>query len=509
MTEAGAGVGVWGWLWMGLFLAVFLGIGLYGMRRTKTGEDFAVARNAYGPVILALAFAATIASGSTFMGLPGLAYSKGFAAVWYPAIYPIAIYLGLIVTVKVLKRVGDRFRSNSLPELMGQRYDSEVLRIAFAVLSLLLIYYITAQFVAAATIFEYILGLEYQTAVLLTVGVVAFYIGLGGTHADIMTDGVQGAMMLLIALVIAALFLVSYGMDGAGPGVVNEALVRQDPALGWDNYFAPGDPIFGSLTLVVLMFIAHLPFAMNPHIGKLAFSLREPKHLRTFLLLAIPIGSILGFTVLGGLHARAILGPDVRPDAAIPALMTHLFPPALAGLLGVAILSAIMSTADGLFIAIAVIFSNDLYKRTLAPRIHRHKSPEQIDHIALWISRIATVGVGVVAVVLAWNPPKFLSVLLWIGVGGIVSGAAGPLVIGLLWRRATRAGAIASFFTGVLLYAGLYVVVGWKNPFGVAGVCVLAGSATMIVVSLLSRPMDERYLQRIFGPARAIGSRAA
>jgi Na+/proline symporter len=335
--------------------------------------------------------------------------------------------------------------------------------------------------------------------------VVAFYIGLGGTHADIMTDGVQGAMMLLIALVIAGLFLVSYGMDGTGPGVINQALVRQEPTLGWDNYFAPGDPIFGSLTLVVLMFIAHLPFAMNPHIGKLAFALSEPRHLRTFLMLAIPIGSILGFTVLGGLHARALLGAEIRPDAAIPALMTELFPPVLAGLLGVAILSAIMSTADGLFIAIAVIFSNDLYKRTLAPRIHAHKSPGQIDRIALWISRIATVAVGVVAVVLAWDPPRFLSVLLWIGVGGIVSGAAGPLLVGLLWKRATRAGAIASFLTGVLLYAALYVVAGWKNPFGVAGVCVLAASVVMVVVSLLTRPMESRHLERVFGAAPAPG----
>ena len=58
MSAAG-GVGIWGWIWMGLFLAVFLGIGLYGMRKTQTGEDFAVARNAYGPITLALAFAAT------------------------------------------------------------------------------------------------------------------------------------------------------------------------------------------------------------------------------------------------------------------------------------------------------------------------------------------------------------------------------------------------------------------------------------------------------------------
>ncbi|NIO40223.1 MAG: hypothetical protein GTO41_08520, partial [Burkholderiales bacterium] len=67
-----------------VFLLIFIGMGAYGMRKTRTEEDFAVARGAYGPFLLAFAFAATIASGATFMSLPGMAYSKGFAAIWYP-----------------------------------------------------------------------------------------------------------------------------------------------------------------------------------------------------------------------------------------------------------------------------------------------------------------------------------------------------------------------------------------------------------------------------------------
>lgn len=502
MQAPTADVGIWGWIWIVAFLFLFVGIGIYGMRKTKTGEDFMVARSAYGPYLLVFALAATVASGSTFMGIPGLAYSKGFPAIWYPAIYPVGIYLGLILMFKLIKRAGDRFRSNSIPEFMGQRYDSNFLRLGFALLSLLLIYYVTAQIVAAATMFEVMLGVGYQAGVLLSVGVVGLYITIGGSHADIMTDGIQGMMMTIIALGIGVLFFLSYGLDGFGPGAINQSLVAQDPTLGWDNYFAPGDPIFGSFWLVLLMFIAHLPFAMNPHIGKLAFSLRDSSQLRIFLMLAIPIGSILGFTVLGGLHARALVGPDIRPDAAIPVLFTQIFPPILAGLLGVGILSAIMSTADGLFIAIAVIFSNDIYRRTLAPRIHGHKTAEEIDRVALWISRVATVLVAFAAIALAWNPPQFLAVLLWIGVGGIVSGAAGPLLIGSLWKRATRPAAIASFLTGVLLYASFWLVIGWQNPFGVAGVCVTVASLVMVVVSLLTRPMDPELLDRIFNPQR-------
>ena len=504
-------IGIWGWGWVGAFLALFIGIGVYGMRKTKNDEDFAVARGAYGPVTLAFAFAATIASGATFMSLPGMAFSKGFATLWYPATYPIAIYMGMILAIKLIKTAGDKFKSNSLPEFMGQRYNSNFLRIGFAIVSILLVYYIAAQIVAAATIFEVLLGLKYQIGILASVGIIALYIAMGGSHADIITDGIQGVMMVLIAIIIAGMFLFAVGFEGngpsliSGPAVINDALVAQDPNMGWHNYFIEGDVLFGSFLLVLMIFIAHIPFAMNPHIGKLAFALKDPKQIRTFLMIAIPVGSILGFTVLGGLHARALFGEEIRPDAAIPVLFTQLFPPFLAGMLGVGVLSAIMSTSDGLFISIAVIFSNDLYKKTFAPIIHKHKSEHQIEQIALNISRVAIVLVGVVACWLAWNPPKFLAILLWIGVGGILAGATGPLLIGSLWRRATKTGAIASFCVGVIGYAAgiIYCYVlrdpTFKNPFLVAGVCIIIAAVVMIVVSLLTKPMPKEHIDSMFG----------
>ena len=502
-------IGLWGWAWVAVFLALFIGIGVWGMRKTSNDEDFAVARGAYGPVTLAFAFAATIASGATFMSLPGMAYSKGFASLWYPATYPIAIYIGMILAIKLIKRAGDKFRSNSLPEFMGQRYNSNFLRIGFALVSMLLVYYIAAQIVAAATIFEVLLGLNYQHGILASVAVIALYITMGGSHADIMTDGIQGVMMVLIGLIIGVIFFLGVGFEGTGPSLINDALVKQDPSLGWDNYFREGDVLFGSFWLISLIFIAHIPFAMNPHIGKLAFALNDPKQIRTFLLIAIPVGSILGFTVLGGLHARALFGPEfgdvIRPDQAIPVLFTQLFPPFLAGLLGVGVLSAIMSTSDGLFISIAVIFSNDLYKKTFAPVIHKNKSKEQIEQIALNISRVAIVLVGVAACWLAWNPPQFLAVLLWMGVGGILAGATGPLLIGSLWKGATKTGAIASFLVGVISF-GLGIVycfvlkeVPFKNPFAVAGTCIIIAAVTMIVVSLFTKKLPQEHVDDMFG----------
>lgn len=185
-------VGIWGWIWLIFFSLIVLALGVYGMLKTKTEEDFAVVRKSYRPWIVAFAFASTVASGSTFMGIPGLAYSKGFPAIWYPAVYPIGTYLGLLFSVALIKRAGDRFRSNSIPEFLGQRYNSDFLRVAFALLSLLLIYYVTAQVVAAATMFEVVLGVGYKGGILLTVGLVSLYITLGGCWSSQRRTGRTG-----------------------------------------------------------------------------------------------------------------------------------------------------------------------------------------------------------------------------------------------------------------------------------------------------------------------------
>ncbi len=514
--------GFWSWLWLSLFLIMILGIGFLGMVKTKTGDDFAVARSSYGPVVLVFAIAATTASGATFLGLPGLAYKFGFPAMWYAVLYPIAIYGGFVVSMYFIKYLGDKFGSNSIPEFLGQRYDSNALRILFALLSLLLIYYATAQMVASAVLFEQLLAIDYHYGLLITALVVGFYITIGGSHSDIMTDFVQGIIMVAIAILIAVVFFFGVGIEGSGvsgASAINSLLGEQDLNLTWDNYFSADSPLFASFGLVLLLFVAHIPFALNPHIGNKVFALKDKKQFKTLILLLVPIGSLMAVTVLGGLHARALLGEGLKSDAAIPTLFTEIFPPFLAAFLGIAILSAILSTADGLFVSVAVIFSNDLYKRTLAPIIHKKvpKSEKEIDSIALWISRLSTILGAALATLLAWDPPEFLAVLLWIGVGGIMSGVAGPLLVGTLWKRATRIGALASFFTGVSLYILLYAIIpkiGWESggvmaetvkwitPFSVAGVGVIAGALTMVVVSLLTPPMDREKLEEIFGAAK-------
>ena len=53
----------WSWLFLALYIGLMLGLGLVAQRRVQHADDFATARGAYGPLFLALAFAASTASG--------------------------------------------------------------------------------------------------------------------------------------------------------------------------------------------------------------------------------------------------------------------------------------------------------------------------------------------------------------------------------------------------------------------------------------------------------------
>ncbi|MBO8172261.1 MAG: sodium:solute symporter family protein [Bacillaceae bacterium] len=493
----------WSWTLMILFIGFMLYLGYSGMKKTKNADDFATARSSYGPVALGLAVAATTASGSTFMGMPGQAYSLGFASLWYPILYPIGIYGGMLLTARMVKMMGDKFSNRTIPEIVGERYQSDFLRVGLAILSLLLIFYIVAQLVAAALMFETMMGLSYSAGLWLTAIVLAIYLVLGGSHSDIMTDAVQGFLMICIAILVTIMFFTGAGMDG-GAAAVNEAVVAKNPTAGWDTLFIPGHNTYGSAWLAFLILLAHIPFGVLPHLGNKFFALKSGKQLKTFLSICVVSGALLPMMALGGILGLAVLDqPLDHPDSVIPQLFVELFPPFVAALLAVVVLSAILSTSDGLIVAFSQIFANDLYRKTIA---RNNPNQEQVERNSLIIGRIAVIACIFLGIWMAYNPPASLAIFLWIGVGGMVSGLAGPLAIGGLWKRANKQGAIASFVVGVLCYAFLYL--GWvpgleaiKNPFAASAYSIMVAVPVMVIVTLLTRPMPQKFIDDIYGGA--------
>ena len=179
--------------------------------------------------------------------------------------------------------------------------------------------------------FEIMLGVSPGVALGITALVLLVYVVLGGAHADILTDGVQGFIMVAVGLLVAILFVMGYGIEGGFSGMVDQLRAKDEDLVAWIN---KDDVLYHSWWSVLAVLLAHIPLGMLPHIGNKLWALKEPEQRRSFIRLAFIFGMILGMLGLGGIMARVILGEGINGNQALALLFIELFPTWLAALLG-------------------------------------------------------------------------------------------------------------------------------------------------------------------------------
>ncbi|NLS95662.1 MAG: sodium:solute symporter family protein [Planctomycetaceae bacterium] len=511
----------WSWLFLLVYIGVMLALGFVAKSMIRNADDFATARGSYGPYFLALAFAASTASGSTFLGSPALAYEWGIPGAMATFIFPLGVYTGIFISMRLIATAGNRFGNRSIPEYLGDRYQSEGIRVLVSLLSLVLLFYLAGQLVSGVVMFQIMLGLEAEWALIITTVVLLIYVVLGGAHADILTDGAQGLMMLVLAVAVIVLFAIGYGVQGGFCGMIDNLRAQDEHLVAWVN---TSTPLFRSWWSFVAIVLAHIPLGLLPHLGNKLWALKDTGGQMLFVKLAFTFTVTLALLASGGLLARAVFGDALynegsNPNEALPLLFIKFFPTWLAALVGVGVLSAIMSTADGLVISSSQVIANDLYRRTIAPRMSPTLSEGDLDRRVLLISRVATVVVLLLCMGMAWTLIKVnISLIIWIGIGGMMAAFAGPLVVGALWKGVTRRGAYAGllggFCTFIILHTKtlnpdwfapelLHKVVTWLHeegvsPFSCAAMGEFVGVTCTVVVSKLTKPLPESHIRGMF-----------
>ena len=522
----------WSWIFLIAYIGAMLAIGVWGHFKVKRADDYATARGSYGPTFLAFAFAATTASGATFLGGPGLSYTYGVSMIWGSFLYPIGVYFGVLISMRLIATAGNRFGNRSIPEYLGDRFQSDALRITVSVISLVLFFYIAGQLVSGLVMFETMLGFDPMWALVITTLVLLVYVAMGGAHADILTDGVQGIMMLILAVVVIFLFLFAVGMDGGLPSLMDN-LSKQDEHL--TKPLNVTTPLAHSPWSIISVLFAHIPLGLLPHLGNKLWALKHTSQQKSFVKLAFICGLTLGMMGLGGLLARGLLGDalfadDITPNAALPMLFIEVFPTWLAALIGVGVLAAIMSTADGLVVSSSQIIANDLYRRSILPKTRYAKThtEEQIDKRVLSISRVSTVVVLILCAIMAWSLRNTnIALIIMIGTGGMMAAFSGPLVVGALWKGVTAKGAYAGLLGGFIAFVILhmqlldpswfgdsgiaYTVVNWlyeegPNPFSCAALGEVVSVSLTYAVSKLSKPLPKEFVESMFQPEQSAES---
>ena len=283
-------------------------------------------------------------------------------------------------------------------------------------------------------------------------------------------------------------------------------------------------PLYHSWWSILSLMLSFVPLGVLPHLGNKLWALKGTAHQSRFLALTVTFIIILAMLTVGGLLARALLGDALfaqgaNPNQALPMLFIELFPTWLAALVGVGVLAAIMSTADGLVVSSSQIIANDLYRRSIVPRLKQPPTEAQLDRQVLYISRVSTIVILVVCATIAWAWVETnVMLIIWIGTGGIMSAFFGSLVFGAFWRGVTRAGAYAGLMSGFLSFlvlhtqlldpawfapGSLHAVISWlyiegTNPFSCSSLAGLTSVAFTIIVSKVTQPLPEAHVTALF-----------
>lgn len=487
--------------WLLLFIVVMLigyfiwttWLGRKGSVHSGSMKGFALARGKVRPSIVGLSFGASYASANLFLGVPGWAYTYGLSTLWYTIGCFGITWLGLLLFTKTFWRYGQKNGGSlTLPQWLGNRYNSKTLQVLVALLVLFNIYYIVGQNVGLATMFETVIGIPYLWGIAIGVGITIVYVSLGGAFAQIVSDGIQGTAMAVVSILLFVSLLWTIGGGWNVFGTLQTELRAIDPAL-----VAPlsaGGPFYSGFAILSIQWLL-FSFVLLPHLMNKVLTVEKEEDLRTFTLTAgISLFVLSVFSVFAGLAARVILPGLSSADSAIPAYIMEAFPVFLIALMVMGLISAILSTTDSLYLGITNSIGNDLYKVLAVPLLYKNKkmTEQELDGKVLKASKVSLIFIGLVSLYMSFRRPDSLALLTSFGTSAIISGIVAPISLGYFWKHANKSGAIASVVSGASCYMFLTSTGTVEHVFQAMFFSSAIGFIFMIAGSLLAEVVKKR-----------------
>jgi SSS family solute:Na+ symporter len=319
---------------------------------------------------------------------------------------------------------------------------------------------------------------DYMLGILITAGIVLVYTMIGGFLAVSLTDFVQGVIMM-VALVVMPLVIL-FGTDTSAS--INIAAVPQEGFLS----LTQGATLVGIISAVTW----GLGYFGQPHIIVRFMAIDKVENVPLagwicMIWMVISLAGALAVGLAGRAYAESTGMVVEDPETIFILLANLLFHPAVTGFLYAALLAAIMSTISSQLLVSSSSLTEDFYRLFL----RRNASERE----AVNIGRLSVALVAAAALVFAADPDSQVLGLVanaWAGFGA----AFGPLILlALLWRGMTGAGAVAGLVTGAGVVAG-WIALGWNKAFlGGPGLYEIvpgffASMLAIVVVSSLTRP---------------------
>ena len=426
-------------------------------------------------VVLAFSYVTASVSAAAFMGDPGVMSTIGWPYYWIVIGIIPGLVLPAVLLMRKMRLQADKLGSLTVPEYLGQRYNSKALQLIIAgVVSIFYIFPLVAQFKGGAILLESFTGISFDLGLFIITALIIFYVIAGGLRSVAWTDFVQGFPMLVISIILLA---VSLNAVGGFTGLeeklaaINPDMLRVVEADKPDAQMTLSG-IIGNFVFWCIIFVSQ-PYLCSRF---LAIPNVSRKTIGIFLITVLVLTVIYNSFYIAGLTGR-VLFPDADPDHLTVTMAINLLPQWLAAMMMIGIFAAMISTATSILLVVGQSIGRDFYSQT----INKNASPQK----EVLVTRIAVFIVAIIVMLFNYvNPPKLLSIFLYLGLSGIGSCIGVPLFTAIVSDRGTKKGAIGSAISGPVSY--VIFCYGLSINFWVSCLlAVLVAAVVMVTFSLI------------------------
>lgn len=417
-------------------------------------EEYFIGGRSMGGFVLAMSIIASYTSASSFVGGPGVAYKLGLSWVLLAMIQVPTTFLTLGVLGKRFAIMARKTEAVTLTDFLRARYASDAVVILCSVA--LLVFFMAAmlaQFIGGARLFQAVTGYPYSVGLGLFGFTVILYTAVGGFRAVVLTDAIQGLVMVVAAVVV----LLAVIEAGGGMERCVETLRAIDPGLITPT--GPKDavpqPMILSFWVLVGLGVLGLPQTSQKCMGY-----KDSRSMHNAMIMGtLIIGFMLLCVHLAGTLGRAVIPELPVGDLAMPTLIMKLLSPFWAGVFIAGPLAAIMSTVDSMLLLASAAIIKDLYIHYALGSDTTRMTPRRIETMSL----VTTLCLGLLIFVAALEPPDLLVWINLFAFGGLEAVFFWPILLGLYWKKANAAGAVLSIAAGLASFFALTI---WKAPLG-------------------------------------------
>jgi cation/acetate symporter len=454
-----------------IFVVFTLFITKWAAARTKSAADFYTAGGGITGFQNGLAIAGDYMSAASFLGISAAVMASGFDGL----IYSIGFLVGWPVVTFLLAERLRNLGKFTFADVAAFRFAQTPVRMFAASGTLVVVaFYLIAQMVGAGQLIKLLFGLEYWIAVVIVGALMMVYVLFGGMTATTWVQIIKAVLLLCGASFMAFMVLANFGFSPeamfakavevkSGLAAATGKTPEEAAKIGF-SIMGPGgfvkDPISAISFGMALMFGT----AGLPHILMRFFTVPNAKEARKSVLWAttwIGYFYILTFIIGFGAITFVLTNPQFLDakgallgggNMAAIHLANAVGGNVFLGFISAVAFATILAVVAGLTLSGASAVSHDLYATVI-------KKGQADSAAELRVSRLTTVALGIVAVVLGIAFEK-QNIAFMVSLAFAIAASANfpVLLMSVLWKDCTTRGAVIGGFLGLISSVVLTVV---------------------------------------------------